>query len=765
MNVKKCKILGSQILVVLTLNACLESQSRLSLPASVAVHSKNRVLRNERQIVQNIKKNPEVLDASTLTSSDSSPPIVLQDPSDIKSIKILPIPINLTVGQSPIKLQAEITFHSEKVEITDQVIWESSDPSVASITGDLVSFLKIGESQLSVKPIGKNDISSTIKLIITESGSQVIVEKNDSSVTPDSSQTPTIQEPTVSSFGTDVTLVYPYGIAVYDEKDSNDLIINTHVYFTDRDAHTVMKLINGVVTTFAGTNEAGFVDGSGSAARFDKPMGLDVDKDGNVYVADSNNHRIRKITPTGVVSTIAGATTNGFVDSSSILSASFNNPTDVVINSDGIIYVVDQGNHSIRRISIPDLDSQVVKSSDTVFDLNQSLKLQTDIVSGTFTVNSQNVTFTVDDSISDIFSKIAAATGVVTGVLEGEKSGDQKIKLSTSNATAINMANGTSNFPTVIKIEGNSTSTSRTSSDSINSFVRTLAGKNQGYHDSSGINAEFSFPSGITIDKNGFLYVSDTFNQRIRKITPGGVVSTFAGQAASGFKDETLELALFNSPLGLNISSNGDLFIADQNNHRIRKINSDQVTTFAGRSDPGFVDGELSKALFNRVSDIAISAKGEIFVVDSINSKIRKISVSDNTISTTDNTEKSDIEFTVELSTLNFQLNGAAIPFNGRVINNTDQLKQNVSLKATIIQNDIEYPAGNSLVTNKVSLSDRGSIAPNANIELDSQFHTINPTATGLLIGSATLKIELIQSTDLQVKVLDSQSYDIGLSL
>ncbi|MDQ3686253.1 MAG: NHL repeat-containing protein [Acidobacteriota bacterium] len=157
-------------------------------------------------------------------------------------------------------------------------------------------------------------------------------------------------------------------------------------------------------------------------------------------------------------------------------------------------------------------------------------------------------------------------------------------------------------------------------------IVSTFAGWSEGRTDGQGSNAAFDTPSGIATDSEGNFYVADTGNNRVRKITPEGVVSIVAGDGVAGHADGAAESAQFNAPIGVAVDRDDNVFVADTYNDRIRKITTDgQVTTLAGGAKPGYADGPAQDALFDTPCGVAVNAVGEIFVADTGNNLIRKL--------------------------------------------------------------------------------------------------------------------------------------------
>ena len=318
--------------------------------------------------------------------------------------------------------------------------------------------------------------------------------------------------------------------------------------------------------------------GGGVAAVLQYPAGIAMDNSGNLYVADSSNNTIRKITPSGSVSTLAGSSgTAGKADGTGA-SAQFNQPAAVTVDSAGNVYVADTGNSTIRKITSSGVVSTLAGSSS----------------------NRGSV-----DGVGSAASFNAPAGVAVDG------SGNLYIA-DTFNATIRKITSA--------------------------GVVSTLAGQaaSRGEADGIGGAARFNYPNGITLDATGNLYVADTYNDTIRKVTPDGIVTTIAGSAGiSGSSDLTGIYALFNQPTGVAGDSSGNLYVADAANSTVRKISvNGAVTTLAGTAGiAGFVAGAVSNALFNQPRSLAIDGAGNIYLADTGNAVIRKIAT-DRTVTT-----------------------------------------------------------------------------------------------------------------------------------
>ncbi|MFY8034867.1 MAG: FG-GAP-like repeat-containing protein, partial [Flexibacteraceae bacterium] len=330
---------------------------------------------------------------------------------------------------------------------------------------------------------------------------------------------------------------------------------------------TTKPLNNYLVTTFAGAAPSGYLDATGTAARFYNPNGICIDANGNFYITDLFNHSIRKITPAGVVTTVAGTVSaDGYADGTGA-DVRLNNPAGVVADANGNLYVADQLNHCIRKIT------------------------PSGIVS---TYAGTNTAGYVDGSAAN--ARFNGPTGVAINaageIFVAEYNGHKIRKISADGTT-----------------------------------VTTIAGSgNAGSANGSGQVADFNGPYSLVLDGFGNIYVSELNNNRIRKITPEGLVTTFAGTGDLGYIDGAGNQARFNYITGIAIDEGGNLYVVEYSGHRVRKVTAQGlVSTIAGDGTAGFQNGSGTATKFYSPQGIAIDANGNLFIADRFNNAIRKM--------------------------------------------------------------------------------------------------------------------------------------------
>ncbi|MEO6397794.1 MAG: hypothetical protein ABIP13_04955 [Tepidiformaceae bacterium] len=327
--------------------------------------------------------------------------------------------------------------------------------------------------------------------------------------------------------------------------------------------------------------ESGLKDGAALDALFDRPVGLAADSRGNIYVADSGNHVIRRLTPSGIVETVAGSGIEGSQDGLA-LEAQFRTPVAVAVSDDGTIYIIDSAAAQVRSLR----DGQV----RTVAGIDNAPCMLPPPKSPGLPPRPDNCLPYPSQPYRD-GPGMLAVLGEPTSLAIGT-SGALYVVDSANNA--------------IRKIDQNG---------DVSLFAGTRVG---GSKDGPAAQATFFFPVDIAAAPDGAMYVTEAGN-RVRRIGPDGQVTTVAGAAdgAEGFVDGSGFVARFRGPAGIAVGRDGDLFVVDGRNQRIRHIGpATDVTTIAGKGGQGFATGVGNATQFSAPTDIIVLPDGSVFVAD-----------------------------------------------------------------------------------------------------------------------------------------------------
>ena len=378
------------------------------------------------------------------------------------------------------------------------------------------------------------------------------------------------------SLATAASLLFPSSVAV----DSSG-----NLYIADAYAGVIRKVnSSGIISTVGGGGNSGLGDGGpATQASLSLPTGVAVDKSGNLYIVDAGNGRVRMISAsTGVISTFAGTGTNGYGgDGGQAVNAPLGGPRGVAVDSSGNVYIADTFNCLIREVT----PNGVI---NTVAGTPHACGSGGDGGPATKATLSNPETLTVDSS------------------------GNLYIA-DTGNETIRRVSNGT-----ITTIAG-------------------TAGKGGFAGDGgSAAAALFSTPSGVAVDSSGNIYVADTDNNRIRKVVQGGNVTTFAGTTTSIGDNGPSTKARLNRPTGAAVDSAGNLYIADNGENRIRKVTlSGTITTLAGNGQGGNAgnNGPASGAILNSPSGVAVDSAGNVYIADAGNALVHRVDATTGNIS------------------------------------------------------------------------------------------------------------------------------------
>ncbi|OEH84502.1 hypothetical protein BHU72_09865 [Desulfuribacillus stibiiarsenatis] len=401
-----------------------------------------------------------------------------------------------------------------------------------------------------------------------------------------------------------------------------------------------------IITTVAGTDTQGYFGDDAPAinANLNSPHGVAVDSQGNLYIADTYNHRIRKVSATdGVISTVVGTGTSGYSgDGEAATLANLSSPNGVALDSSGNLYIADTMNHVIRKVAT-DGKISTVAGTNTGDDLDDyyggysgdgglATSAELRAPRGLAVDNLSNLY--IADSSNNRIRKVSATDGVITtvaGTGSYSYSGDGGL----ANQAGLNFPRGVA-----VDSHGNLYIADRSNHrirkvSATDGVITTVAGTGTPDYSGDGeaaTSANLKSPHGVAVDSHGNLYIADTENNRIRKVSAAdGVISTVAGTGIYGYSGDegTATLAQFRSIYGVIVDSNGNLYITDSNNNRIRKVTVPTVSVTGVTVDPStltLIEGGAPVSLTATVSPIDATNKGVVW--SSSNTAIATVSSS-----------------------------------------------------------------------------------------------------------------------------------------
>ena len=443
------------------------------------------------------------------------------------------------------------------------------------------------------------------------------------------------------------------------------------VYVADSANHLIRRIQGGVVSTLAGqAGRQGFADGPAASALFNEPSGVLLAADGAVLVLDSNNGRIRRISPQGVVSTLAGGGPGRFADGAGA-AAAFNEPRGFAQDAAGNLYVADYQNQMIRKVTPAGVVSSFAGAAGQQGSVDGTGSTARFSAPQAIVVDAAGNLYVADTGLTKAIRKITPA-----GVVSTLASAARGARLSEPRGLAL-LADGSllvadAGQHELLRLgaDGQLSSWAGSSgspgsadggatqarfyapmglagtaagrlllADSGNHLLReidpaaatasTLAGQ-FGFSASvegDRLAARFEDPYAAAVDAAGRLFVADASDHALRVITPDGRSQLLAGLPGRyGWADGTAEQARFFKPLGIALGADGSLYVADSGSHRIRRVAPDgRTTTVAGTGQRGHRDGAAANAQFSEPSGVAVAADGSVYVADFGSHVLRRI--------------------------------------------------------------------------------------------------------------------------------------------
>ena len=413
-----------------------------------------------------------------------------------------------------------------------------------------------------------------------------------------------------------------------------------NVYIAEWSGQRVRKVnTSGIITTIAGTGSPGYtadnIAATGSA--LNNPADVAVDAAGNVYIADYNNQRIRKVDTSGIITTVAGNGISGYLgDNVAAISTRISDPLSVLIDAAGNLYIADAGNKRIRKVDTAGIITTIAGNGSTGYagDGGLAINASLNVPSGLYLDAAGNLFFA--SQANHVVRKVDTAgfisTVVGTGVAGFSGDGGPAVNAQINVPPGI-FGDGAGNL--YVADFANDRIRKVDTSDIITTFVG-----NGGVGDGGPATSAFiDGPAEVYIDAAGDMYIADINNNRVRKIDTAGTVTTFAGNGVAGLaQDGTHRLnAKLRAPIGIHGDAAGNIYVSERDNHRIIKIDpAGLITAVAGTGSAGYSgdNGPATAATLNNPHRIYVDPAGTVYISEQGNNAVRKVNAATGIITT-----------------------------------------------------------------------------------------------------------------------------------
>ena len=427
--------------------------------------------------------------------------------------------------------------------------------------------------------------------------------------------------------GATTSLSYPNGVAI--DRDGN-------AYIADTDNHLVRRVdaATGFIVTIAGNGLPGETGDGGPAvaASLEYPYGVAVDGFGNVYVADTHNNRIRQIDTNGIITTVVGTGVQSFGgDAGPAIAAQINVPYGVAVDGLGNLYIADTGNNRIRRVdavtgTITTVAGTGAQGNTGVGGLATAATFGNP--SGIAVDAAGNLMFT-DYGYGRVL-RVDAATGILTLVAGGNNGGDGGLATNARLDLPFGVCVDGSGNVYVSAIDDDNVRRVDAATGIITTFAGNPASTILG-DSGPAIDARLSSPRGLGVDAAGNVYIADQDDGRIRLVTPAtGIITTYAGSGTISSGDGgAATSAQLDQPMGTAVDAAGNLYIADTYDQIVRRVDAATgvITTVAGTGTEGFGGdgGAATAALLDTPMGVAFDPDGNLLIADTLNCRVRRV--------------------------------------------------------------------------------------------------------------------------------------------